>query len=164
MTIDWKKFAATLAATALLSAGAQPALAQHHHHAHEETAPAPLTLNNGQKWATDDSLRLGMSHIRDALTAELPAIHAGKATAKQYRTLAQKTNKQIEFMVQNCKLNPEADAMLHVLLAEIIAGADAMQMKNISDARNGAVKIVLALDNYATYFDHPGWQGIKHGH
>jgi len=164
MSIQWKKIAATLGTAAVLSMATQQALAQHNHHAHEEAAPAQLTLNNGQKWATDDSLRMGMTHIRDAVAAQLSSIHSGKATAKQYRALATKVNKQIEFMVQNCKLDPEADAKLHILLAEIIAGADAMQMKQTSKARDGAVKIVIALDNYATYFDHPGWQGIMHGH
>jgi len=164
MFTQWKKIAATLGTAALLSMATQQALAQHNHHAHEEVVPEQLTLNNGKKWATDDSLRKGMTHIRDAVAAQLPSIHSDKATAKQYRTLAQKVNQQISFMVQNCKLDPEVDAKLHILLAEIIAGADAMQMKQISKARDGAVKIVIALDNYATYFDHPGWQGIMHGH
>lgn len=161
-----KKITATLSAAALLSVGAQQALAQNHDHshAHDAQAPAQLTLNNGQKWATDDSLRKGMSRIRDALSTQLPAIHANKATTKQYRTLAKKVDGQIEFMVQNCKLDPATDAALHILLGEIIAGADAMKLKQGAEAREGAVKILLALDKYETHFDHPGWHGIQHGH
>lgn len=164
MFTQWKKIAAALSAAALLSVGAQSVLAQDHDHSHEATGSAQLTLNKGQKWATDDNLRQGMSRIRDALAAGFPAIQAGKTTAEQYRTLAQKTNDQIAFMVRNCKLNPDADAMLHLVLADIIAGADAMQGKNVHEAHKGAEKIAHALDNYSTYFDHPDWHGVIFAH
>jgi hypothetical protein len=121
-----EKIVATLSTAALLSVGAKKALAQDHSHSHEAGAQAQLTLNNGMKWATDANLRQGMNRIRDALAAELPVIHAGIATAKQYQALAQKTNDQVAFMVKNCKLDETADAILHLLLADIIAGADAM--------------------------------------
>jgi hypothetical protein len=164
MIFQWKKFAATVGTATLLGLGAQPGLSQDHDHSHGAAAPAQLSLNNGQKWLTDDNLRLGVSRIRDALATELPAIRAGKITVKQYRALAQKTNEQIAFMVQNCKLEPKADAMLHLLLADISAGADAMQAIKGSEARKGAEKIEHALESYGTYFDHPGWHGAKHGH
>ena len=164
MFIQWKKMAVTLFVTALLSMSPGMVSAQGHSHSHDAAEPVQLTLNNGKKWATDDNLRQGMSRIRDALAAELPAIHSGKATTEQYRTLAQKTNDQIAFMVKNCKLEPEADAMLHLVLADIIAGADAMMARDGSDARKGAEKIASALDNYGAYFAHPGWHGMKHAH
>ena len=155
MFTQWKKIAATLFTAALLSVGAGAALAQDHGHSHDAGEPPQLTLNNGKKWATDASLRRGMGRIRDALAAKLPAIHAGKATAKQYRALAQKTNDQIAFMVKNCKLDREADAMLHLVLADLIAGADAMMRQDSSEARKGAEKIAHALENYAAYFVTP---------
>ena len=165
MFAQWKKVAATLSTAALLSVGAGTALAKDHSHSHDAghdtKGPAQLTLNNGKKWATDANLRQGMTRIRDALAAELPAIHAGKATRKQYQVLSQKANDQITFMVKNCKLDENADAMLHLLLADIIAGADAMAGQDSSEARKGAEKIAHALENYPTYFDHPGWRGLK---
>ena len=163
MFTQWKKVAATLSTAALLSISPGVVSAQEHSHAHG-AEPAQLTLNNGKKWTTDANLRQGMSRIRDALAAELPAIHSGKATAEQYRALAQKTNDQIAFMVKNCKLEPKADAMLHLVLADIIAGADAMMARGGSDARKGAEKIARALDNYGAYFTHPGWDGMKSAH
>ena len=135
---------------------------QDHSHAHDLGKSAQLALNEGKKWATDDSLRQGMSRIRDALTTELPAIHSGKASAAQYRTLAKKVNEQVEFMVQNCKLDKDADAMLHLVLSGLIAGADAMaDQKNNKAKRHGAEKIVHALESYSTYFEHPGWHGVE---
>ena len=156
-----KKSIATAMLAACLSVSVQVALA-HDHHAHHGVGSAQLTLNDGKKWATDDNLRQGMESIRDALAAELPAIHSGKASTGQYHALAKKVNDQITFMVQNCKLDKEADAMLHLVLTEIIAGADAMSGQKGSKAkRQGVEKIAHALEDYATYFDHPGWHGLE---
>ena len=161
-----KKIIAILSATALLSMGAKAALAMEHHHEHEQhtAATSQLTLNNGKKWETDENLRLGMTRIRDALSAELPAIHSDKATAEQYQALARKTNDQVAFMVKSCKLDQKTDQMLHLVLTDIMAGADAMSGKDINEARKGAEKIAGAVDNYGTYFAHPGWHGVKAAH
>lgn len=164
MPIQWKKITAALSTVALLSANAGMASAQDHSHSHDHGKPAQLALDNGKKWATDDNLRQSMSLIRDALTTVLPAIHSGKVTAEQYRALAQKTNDQIAFIAKNCKLDQKTDAMLHLVLAEIIAGTDAMTAHDNSKARKGAEKIAHTLDNYGVYFDHTGWQGVKPGH
>ena len=151
--------AAVLAAS--LSTGVLAATG-HEHDAHHGGGSAQLTLNNGQKWTTDENLRQGMANIRDALAAELPAIHGGKASAGQYHALAKKINDQVAFMVQSCKLDKEADAALHLVLAQLIAGADAMSDQKNNKARHqGAAKIIHALEEYAVYFDHPGWQGVK---
>ena len=160
-----RKIIAILSTAMLLSLGAKIALAADHSHSHEGHAQETpqLTLNKGSKWETDASLRQGMSRIRDALSTELHAIHTGKATAEQYQALAQETNDQIAFMVNNCKLEQNTDEMLHLVLAEIIAGADAMAGKDIGEARKGAEKIANALDNYGSYFAHPGWHGVQAG-
>ncbi len=156
-----KQLLATAALVACLSTGSQAALA-HEHHSHHDKGSAQLTLNNGKKWATDDNLRQGMNRIQDALVAELPAIHSGKASVEQYHALAKKVHAQVEFMVQTCKLDKDADAMLHLILAELIAGADAMAEQKDNQARHlGAEKIAHALDDYGTYFDHPDWHGVK---
>lgn len=160
MFAQWKILAATLSAAVLFGLSAGGASAQEHSHAHGEAAPVKLELDHGRKWVTDESLRQGMSRIRDALHAELHAIHSGKYSADQYRALAQKVNDQLAFMVKNCKLEPKADAALHLVLADIIAGADIMQVQHGDEAHQGVVKIVHALENYAAYFEHPGWQGL----
>ncbi|TAN83875.1 MAG: hypothetical protein EPN14_02710 [Gallionella sp.] len=159
-----KKIAATLSTALLLNVCAGNVLAEGHSHSHGAGEPAQLTLDHGRKWPTDANLRQGMERIRDALAAELPAIHAGKMTAGQYRALAQKVNVQTEFMVKNCKLDQQADAMLHLVLADIVAGADAMAGQGGSKARKGAEKIVHALETYGRFFEHSGWRGVSHAH
>ncbi len=164
MFASWKKIATFLSVAALLNASATLVQAQEHQHSHAHEKPAQLTLDNGKKWGADSNLRQGMSLIRDALSAELTTIHSGKATAEQYRALAQKTNDQIAFIVKNCKMDKKMDAVLHLVLADIIAGSDAMMAKDGNDARRGAEKIAKALDNYGAYFDHPGWHGASGAH
>lgn len=164
MLVLRKKIAVSLFASSLLTAASGFALAQDHHHSHNTEQQAQLTLNNGNKWVTDENLRLGMSRIRDALAAELHAIHSGSATAEQYHALAQKTNEQIAFMVKNCKLEQKTDAMLHLVVADLVAAVDAMTTQDTGSARKGAEKMVRALDNYGAYFDHPGWHGVHQGH
>lgn len=167
MFAQGKTIIAILSAAALLGMGAKVALAQEHNHdahAHHAKESPQLTLNNGNKWETDDSVRQGMSGIREALSAELAAIHSGKATAEQYQAMARKTNDQIAFIVKNCKLEQKTDAMLHLVLADIIAGADAMAGKDIGEARKGAEKVASALQSYNTFFAHPGWNETKNAH
>ena len=157
---------AIISTAALLGSITGNALAQEHSHSHAHHAneTPQLEFNNGKQWKTDANLRLGMSRIRDALSAELHAIHTGQATTEQYNAFAQKASDQITFMVKNCKLEQKTDEMLHLVLADIIAGSDAMAGKDIEEARMGAEKIAEALDNYGTYFAHPGWHGVQAAH
>ena len=61
--------------------------------------------------------------------------------------------------MKECKLPPEADAQLHLVIADVIAGADAMKgAKDAKSGRAGLVKVDGALKSYAKHFDHPGWK------
>jgi hypothetical protein len=135
----------------------QPAAAQHQH----EAGAHALQLDNGKKWTTDAPLRQGMDAIRDAVAADHRAIHTNKETATQYSALAEKVDGQIAYIVKNCKLAPEADAQLHLILADLIAGSDLMKGTDQAKRREGAVKIVAALETYPQYFDHPGWRALE---
>ena len=130
------------------------------HHGHDRHGAAQLSLNNGQRWTTDEPSRLGMSKIMDAVEAQLPSIRAATAANREYDRLAVAINADVAYMVQNCKLDKETDAMLHLVIADILAGTDAMQGKDKQlGRREGALKIAGALHDYGRYFDHPGWRG-----
>lgn len=159
------RFVATTGIVLSLTVAGRVATANDHDHDHGASSGAPsvLTLKQGRKWPTDASLRQGMSGIRDAMEEPMPAIYAGKADSV-LEIRAKRVNEQVSFMVQNCKLDKETDAMLHLVLAEIIAGAGAMEGKNKElDRRGGARKVMHALENYDRYFDHPGWRPLKPG-
>lgn len=151
------------AALACLALAAAPSFAaEHDQHAHGHEADThKLELDHGKKWSTDAPLRQGMSAIRDAVSAEHHAIHGNKASVARYQALAKKVDQQVAYMVANCKLPPEADANLHVILADIIAGSDLMKGNSKAKAREGAVKVIGALEAYPEYFDHPGWRAIE---
>ena len=152
----------TVLAVALALAFGGPALAAGEAHEHGHGAEqAKLTLNHGKKWQTDAPLRQGMDNIRVALAGDLKTIHANKASAKQYEALAARVEGEVAYVVQNCRLDPEADAQLHLVIAEVLGGAEAMQGKEKGVTRRaGAVRVVKALNEYGKHFDHPGWRKL----
>ncbi len=132
-------------------------------HSHEGVASQALKLNAGKKWATDAPLRKGASEIRNAIAKEKDAIHAGKLSDAGYDALAAKIDAQVGYIVANCKLPPEADAQLHVVLADIMHGSSAMKGREKGVARQaGAENIAVALDAYSRHFEHPGWKPLAH--
>lgn len=154
----------TLVLAGTLSLGAAPAQAvpdgRHHH---GEEGPAALSLQDGAKWKTDATLRRGMENIRDLLEPKLQAIHHDRLKPAQYAALASRIEYEVADIVAGCKLDREADAMLHLVLAEINAGTEGLAGKDRALGRHGgAVKIYRALENYPAYFEHPGWRTISH--
>ncbi len=129
------------------------------------SAATPLQLNAGSKWETDVPLQQGMLKIRAAVEGDLPAVHAGKFSDAQYQALGGAVEQQITYIVENCKLAPQADAVLHGVIAELVDGVDVVTGKKaVSDRSKGVVHLVKALDNYGTYFAHPGWRPVNTGH
>ena len=104
------------------------AQSEHEHaHDHAQAAVGQLKLNDGKKWATDAPLRAGMAAIQSAFDAEHAAIHAGTATDAQYEALAGRIEAQVNSIVANCKLPPEADANLHYVIADLSQGVSLMR-------------------------------------
>lgn len=161
------KVIATAGIALALSAGSAFA-AEHgaHRHGHDHghaATPEKLSLNDGKKWGSDEALRKGMENIRQAMDASLHAIHEGKLSNAGYAALAEKLNREIGEIVAHCQLDPKADAQLHLVIAEMGEGIEAMAGRAKKTKRlSGAVKILGALDRYSEHFDHPGWQAIKH--
>jgi hypothetical protein len=152
--------AAAFASTALLGLQARAIAADAHPHGHGGAETHKLQLDHGKKWATDEPLRKGMSEIRSLVDAQHDGIHQGKLKPADYAALGEKIEAQIGYVVANCKLDPKADANLHVILEEVLAGVEAMKGKEKKDPRAGAGKVVDALNNYGNHFDHPGWKRL----
>lgn len=159
----WKRTLRTTLALGLLAATGLAGAALDTHKHEPGASPSTLQLNNGKKWATDAPLRQGMENMRTAMATALPAIHANKQSNAQYKALAQKINSEVGGIVANCKLGPQADAQLHLIIADLLSGAETMQGKTKKTKRQtGALKVLDALENYDVYFDHPGWKPIAH--
>ncbi|MBL0142144.1 MAG: hypothetical protein IPP91_08695 [Betaproteobacteria bacterium] len=121
-------------------------------------APAKLHLDHGRKWATDEPLRRGMAAIRGAVNRAPAPMHKAMAKPEAYAELGRRIEGLVGQIVKECKLPPEADAQLHLVIADVIAGADAMKSaKNAPAGRSGLVKVDGAIKTYGQYFDPPGW-------
>lgn len=173
-----RKLAAALAAISLGIAGAALATEKEDSHRHQAAAQSSkhdshgahqehhsghtmkLALNQGRKWSTDEPLRQGMNDIRTALTAHHTMAKAD-VTSEHYKALGETVEYQVGKIVENCKLEPAADANLHIIVADLVAAADTLQGKNGEAPRHGTKKAVMALNQYARYFDHPGFQPLR---
>ena len=151
---------ATALIAGMLALGAQqPALAADDH-AHAAAAPHALALDHGKQWVTDAPLRQRMSEIRALMAVRLGPIHDGKLTPAEYRALGAAVEQKVAAIVAECKLPPDADAMLHLVVADLVAGADIMQGKAAGDPAEGAHQVVTAANDYGRYFDHAGWKPL----
>ncbi len=149
---------ASIAATSTAATGLS-----HEHGA----ATATLQLDAGKKWETDGALRQAMGNIRQSMAASLHEIHKNKLSKKGYAALAHKIESEVGEIVANCKLAPKADAQLHLIVAELLEGAEQMagkaqSVKKKNGRQNGAVQVIGALEKYATYFDDVGFKPIAH--
>lgn len=147
-----------IAAALLVLCIGQPATAAapHDHHAGAEHG---LAFDNGRKWPTDAPLRSAMTRIRDDIDASLHAIHRNRLDKARYDALAATVEAQVADIVANCRLAPEADAQLHLIIARLLDGASAMAGRQSGvPRRQGAIRVIGALQDYGTYFDDPGWQ------
>jgi len=155
-----------IAALCLAAAGPVAAAGTAHEHDHAHGAAASTTalhLDAGRKWMTDAALRQAMGNIREAMAAALPEVHENRLPADGYGRLAQRIEDEVGRIVANCKLAPAADAQLHVVVGELLAGAGRMAGPADGGAhRNGAVQVVGALAKYATYFDDPAFHPLAH--
>lgn len=136
-----------------------PAIAAAETATHEGHDPAALeiVLNNGAKWQGDQNMYTGMTAIRGAIAAQLAAIHGGTLAADVARQMAGEIQAHLDFMLGNCVLEPEVDEQFHVVLAQVTEGVSDLEAGN---AREGAGKIVEALNAYGEHFEHPGWQAL----
>lgn len=132
----------------------------HHHHSHAGE-PQKLQLNAGKKWATDAPLRQAMNDINQAMATALPRIHRQDFSKAEYQALAKTIRDHVGYAVAHCQLEPKADAMLHLVIADLLAGAESMEGEDVDSRHDGAVKVLQALRSYGNYFQHPGWRLAK---
>ena len=130
-----------------------------HNHDHD-VSQQKIELNHGEKWTIDESLHVGMTAIKEAITNSLEDIHYDRFSLQQYTQLAIGLDKHLAYLFEHCKLPPKADAQLHVLLAQIMQGAS--EMKHDTDQKQGAILVIKALKDYPTYFNDPAWQALVH--
>lgn len=159
------RFSLSLAAFSLIfatSLGSGAWAAGEHHHGDNAGSGQPqLRLNAGKKWATDEALRQSMTGINQAMAVALPSIHQNRFGNPDYEALASLISRQVAYAIEHCRLAPEADAMLHLVIGELMAGAEAMDGRTAAARHEGAVRVMQALKSYGEYFQHPHWKLAK---
>lgn len=156
--------AGLLAAAGLAGPAAWAADSPGRDHGHSAAAQV-LKLNEGRKWASDEPLRQSMAKIREAVHGVMPEVHRGQLKASQYDALGAEIDRQVANIVQNCKLDPQADEVLHVILAELIAGNEVLRGRDAKAKRaDGVVGVAHALEQYGEHFEHEGWKPPKLDH
>lgn len=128
-----------------------------HGHAPGHTATA-LALNEGKRWQTDEPLRLGMQRIRDAFVLRLNGGDGHALPAAPAKALADTVQENVQYLIQNCRLAPEADANLHLIINDLLAGASLLTTEGRS--AEGVAKLAHALRAYPAYFEHPDWSAL----
>lgn len=117
---------------------------------------ADLQLNHGQRWQTDAPLREGMERIRAAVAAAADRTDAtGGLDASSGKVLADEIDAAIAFMVSHCRLPPQADANLHILIGQMAEAATLA--REPVESPSALARIRAALDTYPHYFVHPDW-------
>ena len=135
--------------------------ADHDHH--HDGQSVKLQLNAGTKWQTDAPLRRSMAAIRQSVAENLHTIHEDRLPATSYRMLARTIEDAVATIIAQCRLPPAADAQLHLVVAELMAGAQLMSgTADSGQAHSGAIRVVEALNNYAKYFDDPDFKSLEH--
>ncbi|GGD02645.1 hypothetical protein [Halopseudomonas salina] len=132
-------------------------------HQQQSERPNALQLNNGNQWQTDGPLRKAMARLRNDLQPLALDIHQRRLSVDHYDAIAASVNDQVTYMIDNCELEAQADAQLHVIIAELMAGVVLMQGDKHGQARSdGAIRVVEALNSYATYFNDPTFEKLDH--
>ena len=114
--------------------------------AHDAEAVAPP---KGTLWPTDAPLRTGMSRIDSAVDSA----GADRPLSRERADLLARTvQESVTYIVRNCKLPPEPDAALHVLIGRLMTAAGELASDATSEA--ALVQLTDVLRDYHGTFDH----------
>ncbi len=117
------------------------------HHDHHKPVDQK---NSGEKWQADLHLQTGIKNIEIAINRALEASHNNPLNKSEAGKLAESIKIEVEAIVVNCKLEPEADAILHGLIHELLAGVDLLQDDQKSS--KGLAAISEVLKKYPNHF------------
>lgn len=130
---------------------------EHHHQSNAQLSAH--TLKPGEKWKTDEVVKLGMNNIRLAIADSQDDIVKGRLSAQDYQRIANVIDKNTTEIIKNCKLPKDVDSAFHaVVIVDLLDGVTFMRTsKNIQAQRVGALGVLQTLRNYGKYFEHTGW-------
>lgn len=141
----------SLSLVLLLGVPASSAFAQQHAHA----APAATAGTvPAQRYVTDATLRQQMREIHGEVLA-LGRYGHTRLTPELASRSADRITGHVNTIIVNCKLPPDADAALHVIIGQLLQ--DASLLKQDPGSLEAIPRMRRALDQYARQFDDPGF-------
>lgn len=140
----------------LVAFAAAPVQAQEGHQHHAPPAAVAHDMSSAQKYETDAPLRKGMREIRAAVDA-LGHYERGHMGPEQATGFATGVQEQVSYLIANCKLDPQADAALHGIIAKLSAGAQSLKADPTDTT--AIPRMREALQQYTHQFNDPGWAG-----
>lgn len=144
---------AGLAWAAMPPAG-ETAVAHGHdgHQHHVETLPAAAADAPPVRWTPDAPLREGMRRMRDVVHS-LEEHASGRLEPARVQALATEVDAAAEFIFANCKLDTAPDVALHGVLAQLMAGAQALHHDPADTSVLASMQ--AAIEDYPRLFNDP---------
>ena len=123
----------------LFFVGCDSHAANTHVHGPGEHAATSLKLNDGARWKVDEHTRTSMAAIKDRSTDK----------SLEGKALGEALDKEVQKLIQGCKLTGEAHTQLHYWLEPFIG-----HVKDLREGKEGAAdKVKASLAEYDKYFE-----------
>lgn len=120
------------------------------HSKHANESSNKLVLNQGKKWEIDQVMNENMSAIMKE-NKRLASVK--KATKEDYNKLSELIAISAENIVTKCKLEPKADEVFHIILADLYTVSE--HLKDSKKPEHAIHKLDSTLSSYVLYFNHP---------
>jgi len=124
----------------------QTEAAEHNEHHHDNESEA-IELNNGEKWKVDANM---LTHIRNM---ENDVISFAKVEQKDYKSLSEKLQPNIDLLTSNCTMKGKAHDELHKwLLPYIDLVKELSEAKDETEAEKQFQNIQTSFTAFNQYF------------
>ena len=118
----------------------------HDEHHHDDESEA-IELNNGEKWKVDANM---LTHIR---TMENDVVSYAKVEQKDYKSLSEKLQSNIDLLTSNCTMKGKAHDELHKwLLPYIDLVKEFSEAKDETEASKHFENIQISFTTFNQYF------------
>lgn len=124
----------------------QTEVAEHNEHHHDDESEA-IELNNGEKWEVDANM---ITHIRNM---ENDIVSFAKVEQKDYKSLSNKLQSNIDLLTSNCTMKGKAHDELHKwLLPYIDLVKELSEAKEETESEKQFQKIENSFKTFNQYF------------
>lgn len=124
----------------------QTEVAEHNDHHHDDENEA-IELNNGEKWQVDANM---ITHIRNM---ENDVVSFTQVEQKDYKSLSEKLQSNIDLLTSNCSMKGKAHDELHKwLLPYIDLVKQLSEAKNETEATKQFENIQISFKTFNQYF------------